>query len=263
MIISLFSSFDPLGGFLNLNFFILLISASVPLTLRIFILPTRSLNLTKNINSLLERELASSIPNKNKKGKINILLSLFSLVLILNLRGLIPYIFTLTAQILFTFSLALPFWLGFISFRFLKNTNNFFSHLVPLRTPLPLSQFMVLIETVRQIIRPITLSVRLAANITAGHILIALCSSTINILNSLTIVLIILIILETAVALIQSYVFTVLISMYIRETYDKSISPLSPSFSKTLTFNSEIIYNILIIRDSSLIPHKTNKLNNN
>lgn len=238
MITRLFSSFDPLGGFSGINFFILLITSTIPLSLRIFTLSARSLNIYKNINTLLEREISSSIPNKNKKGKINILLRLFCLILTLNLRGLLPYIFTLTAQILFTFSLALPFWLGFMSFSFWNNTNNFFSHLVPLSTPLPLSQFIVLIETVRQIIRPITLSVRLAANITAGHILIALCSRTINIFNSLTIVLIILIILETAVALIQRYVFTVLISIYIRETYDKPIPPFPLSLPKTLTSNS-------------------------
>jgi ATP synthase subunit 6 len=134
-------------------------------------------------------------------------------------------VFTLTAQIAVTLRLALPFWLGFILFSFTNNPNHFLRHLVPLRTPLALSQFIVLIERVSQIIRPITLSVRLAANITAGHILIALCSNTVNIIRLGRFVLLILILLETAVAFIQRYVFTVLISIYIRETYDKPTPP--------------------------------------
>jgi F0F1-type ATP synthase membrane subunit a len=77
---------------------------------------------------------------------------------------------------------------------------------------------MSIIETVRQIIRPITLSVRLAANITAGHILIALSRAPILINNHIRVVLTTLLILELAVAIIQRYVFVILISIYLRET---------------------------------------------
>lgn len=77
---------------------------------------------------------------------------------------------------------------------------------------------MVIIESVSQIIRPITLSVRLAANITAGHILIALARRPILIINHMTLALSTLFLLELAVAFIQRYVFVVLLSMYLRET---------------------------------------------
>jgi len=89
---------------------------------------------------------------------------------------------------------------------------------------------MVLIETVSQIIRPITLSVRLAANLTAGHILMGLVTNTITIFNPIVIILLILILLELAVAVIQAYVFTILLSIYSAETYDKTISSLSYCF---------------------------------
>ncbi len=92
---------------------------------------------------------------------------------------------------------------------------------MPLGSPIILRFFIVIIETVRNLIRPITLSVRLAANIIRGHLLIHLLSSiTIfrKILFLLTIPLIItLLILETAVAFIQAFVFAILISLYINE----------------------------------------------
>lgn len=99
--------------------------------------------------------------------------------------------------------------------------NKFITHLVPLGSPIFLSSFMVLIETVRNLIRPITLSVRLMANIIRGHLLIHLLSS-LSLLNNLMFlitipIIIVLIILETAVAIIQSFVFVTLISLYINE----------------------------------------------
>merc|ERR1712080_666233 len=86
----------------------------------------------------------------------------------------ISYTFTATSHLSITIALSLPIWLGYMIFSSLKNINFFLPHLVPLGTPYPLIPFMVLIEIIRRIIRPITLSVRLAANIIAGHLLIVL-----------------------------------------------------------------------------------------
>merc|ERR1712061_571706 len=100
--------------------------------------------------------------------------------------------------------------------------NNLLAHLVPTGTPAFLMPIIVIIETVRNIIRPITLSIRLAANIVAGHLLLTLLGSqgpnvSIAILIILIISLILLVILEVAVACIQSYVFTILSSLYLNE----------------------------------------------
>jgi F-type H+-transporting ATPase subunit a len=179
--------------------------------------------------------MSFSVRNTNKKGKLKIIICIFIIIFITNTLGLFPHIFTITAHMIFTLLLALPFWLGFIIFRITKNTSKFLRHLVPLRTPLPLSQFIVIIETTSQVIRPITLSVRLAANITAGHILLALCSRTTTAMRRRSLVLVLLLILEAAVAIIQRYVFTTLLVMYLRETYDKTISPLPYGIPKTLT----------------------------
>ena len=100
--------------------------------------------------------------------------------------------------------------------------NSLLAHLVPTGTPNVLIPVIVIIETVRRIIRPGTLSIRLAANIVAGHLLLTLLGSqgpslSINIITILIIGLVLLLCLELAVACIQAYVFTILRSLYLNE----------------------------------------------
>jgi len=100
--------------------------------------------------------------------------------------------------------------------------NNLLAHLVPVGTPRFLIPVIVIIERVRNVIRPATLAIRLAANIVAGHLLLTLLGSQgpllrISLLIGLFIGLILLLLLEVAVACIQSYVFTVLSSLYLAE----------------------------------------------
>lgn len=218
MINRLFSSFDPSLRLISLNYFSLLIPLILISLNKTWVKNNRNHKLTQNTYFFLSEEIKASLSNHNVKGKLSFVLSLFYIILIINILGLFPYIFTLTAHLCLTLSLALPFWFSFLIFNIIKNSKHFLAHLVPLGTPLPLSQFITIIETVRLIIRPITLSVRLAANITAGHILIALCRTSIIIVNSFSLALLILLILELAVAFIQAYVFVTLISMYLRET---------------------------------------------
>jgi len=96
------------------------------------------------------------------------------------------------------------------------------AHLVPQSTPGALMPFMVVIETIRNIIRPLTLAVRLMANMVAGHLLITLLGNQTTLTSgliflSLILTQIILLTLESAVAIIQSYVFAVLSTLYARE----------------------------------------------
>ena len=96
------------------------------------------------------------------------------------------------------------------------------AHLVPQGTPSVLMPFIVLIETIRNIIRPGTLAVRLSANIIAGHLLLTLLGNTGNSISSFIVSILILtqlllLSLESAVAIIQSYVFTILRTLYSRE----------------------------------------------
>jgi F-type H+-transporting ATPase subunit a len=144
------------------------------------------------------------------------------MILLNNLAGLTPYTFTATRHLSFSIRLALTMWLRYIIYRILINIGRFLAHLVPVGTPYVLIPFIVLIELVRNLIRPITLSVRLAANLVAGHLLITLISSPIVNTNTLNIrillsCLYLLIILESAVAFIQAYVFRILRTLYLRE----------------------------------------------
>lgn len=105
-----------------------------------------------------------------------------------------------------------------------------FAHLVPEGTPQALSPFMVLIEAMRRCIRPLTLAVRLAANLIAGHLLLALLTSggTKARFTTVLVVLVVfsLCVLETAVAVIQAYVFSILSSLYYEEVNsEKLIKP--------------------------------------
>lgn len=155
-------------------------------------------------------------------GSAFIFISLFSLILFNNFIGLFPYIFTSTSHLTLTLSLALPLWLRFIIYGWFNHTQHIFAHLVPQGTPNVLIPFMVCIETISNIIRPGTLAVRLTANIIAGHLLLTLIGNTGNSLSSILLSLLIfrqiaLLVLESAVAIIQSYVFAVLSTLYSRE----------------------------------------------
>lgn len=139
-----------------------------------------------------------------------------------NFLSLLPYVFTASRHISFTLILGLGPWLGYMVYRSLKNTSTFFAHLVPRGTPKVLIPFIVLIESVRIIIRPLTLAVRLAANIIAGHLLLVLCSapsstSGVALLSIIIIRVTALTVLETGVSVIQRYVFISLSCLYVGE----------------------------------------------
>merc|ERR1712168_374190 len=146
--------------------------------------------------------------------------------------GLIPYIFTGTRHLSLTLCLSLPLWIGRILWSIVFQYNNLLAHLVPTGTPRFLMPVIVIIETVRNVIRPATLAIRLAANIVAGHLLLTLLGSQGPLLGTVALMglfvgLILLLFLEVAVACIQSYVFTILRSLYtneiIRSEFNKKI----------------------------------------
>lgn len=222
MITNLFSVFDPSTTIFNLSLNWLRTFLRIIFIPSLFwIIPSRYNLIWNKIIIKLHKEFKILI-NSKYNGRTLIFIALFSIILFNNFLGLFPYIFTRSRHIVISISIALPLWLTFIIFGWIINTQHIFIHLVPQGTPSILIAFIVCIETIRNIIRPGTLAIRLTANIIAGHLLITLLGNTGSsiltyIIILLLIIQIILLILECAVAIIQSYVFTVLRTLYSRE----------------------------------------------
>lgn len=223
MITNLFSVFDPSTSIfsLSLNWIRRLIGFLI-LPVYFWLIPSRFLFIWNKIIYTLHKEFKILIGANGLNGRTFIFINLFRIILFNNFLGLFPYIFTSSRHLTFTLRLSLPLWIRFIIYGWINNTQHIFCHLVPQGTPGVLIPFIVCIETIRNIIRPGTLAVRLTANIIAGHLLITLLGNTgpsiRTILISLLIITqILLLLLESAVSIIQSYVFAVLSTLYSRE----------------------------------------------
>nr|YP_010947194.1 ATP synthase F0 subunit 6 [Elephantulus brachyrhynchus]WGO62134.1 ATP synthase F0 subunit 6 [Elephantulus brachyrhynchus] len=155
-------------------------------------------------------------------------LMLISLILFIgstNLLGLLPHTFTPTTQLSMNLGMAIPLWAGAVILGFRHKTKSSLAHFLPQGTPIPLIPMLIIIETISLFIQPMALAVRLTANITAGHLLIHLIGGATLVLLSIStptatitfIILVLLTILEFAVALIQAYVFTLLVSLYLHD----------------------------------------------
>nr|ADZ14949.1 ATP synthase subunit 6 [Celeus flavus]ADZ14950.1 ATP synthase subunit 6 [Celeus flavus]ADZ14951.1 ATP synthase subunit 6 [Celeus flavus]ATD83043.1 ATPase subunit 6 [Celeus flavus] len=173
---------------------------------------------------LITKQLMTPL-NKNGHKWALILASLMILLLSINLLGLLPYTFTPTTQLSMNMALAFPLWLATLLTGLRNQPSASLGHLLPEGTPTPLIPALILIETTSLLIRPLALGVRLTANLTAGHLLIQLISTATAALLSImpaisiltSIVLLLLTILEVAVAMIQAYVFVLLLSLYLQE----------------------------------------------
>nr|AML25938.1 ATP synthase F0 subunit 6 [Staphylinidae sp. BMNH 1274219] len=221
MMTNLFMSFDPSTIFnTSLNWLSTLLGM-ILIPLSFWLIPSRWNFLWINIIKTLHKEFKILI-NSQYQGTTLIFIALFSMILFNNFLGLFPYIFTSSSHLIMTLTLSLPLWMSFMLFGWINNMNHMFAHLVPQGAPNLLLPFMVCIETISNIIRPGTLAVRLTANMIAGHLLLTLLGNTgssmnIIMINFLIIMQILLLMLESAVAMIQSYVFTVLSTLYSSE----------------------------------------------
>nr|YP_007506965.1 ATP synthase F0 subunit 6 [Oriolus chinensis]AEX57341.1 ATP synthase F0 subunit 6 [Oriolus chinensis] len=174
--------------------------------------------------NLVTKQLMMPLNNKGHKWAL-ILTSLMIFLLLINLLGLLPYTFTPTTQLSMNLALAFPLWLATLLVGLRNQPSASLGHLLPEGTPTPLIPALILIETTSLLIRPLALGVRLTTNLTAGHLLIQLIStatmtlfSTMPAVSLLTLlILLLLTILEVAVAMIQAYVFVLLLSLYLQE----------------------------------------------
>nr|YP_514741.1 ATP synthase F0 subunit 6 [Parakneria cameronensis]BAE79986.1 ATPase subunits 6 [Parakneria cameronensis] len=163
--------------------------------------------------------------NQNGHKWAILMASLMLFLITLNMLGLLPYTFTPTTQLSLNMGFAVPLWLATVLIGMRNQPTMALGHLLPEGTPTPLIPFLIIIETFSLLIRPIALGVRLTANLTAGHLLIQLIATaafvllpmmpTVAILTTITLFLLTL--LEVAVAMIQAYVFVLLLTLYLQE----------------------------------------------
>nr|YP_009654723.1 ATP synthase F0 subunit 6 [Cantao ocellatus]QCI09278.1 ATP synthase F0 subunit 6 [Cantao ocellatus] len=221
MMTNLFSTFDPSTSMVFSMNWISTYIGIIMIPMSFWLLPNRINVLMINIMSKLHEEFKLLLGVTNK-GATLMMITLFTFIIFNNAMGLLPYVFTSSSHLVFTMTLALPLWLSIMLFGWINNTNHMFTHLVPTGTPTILMPFMVLIETISNLIRPGSLAVRLTANMIAGHLLMSLLGNTSISVNNMLIPIImsiqvLLMIFETAVAMIQAYVFSVLSTLYTSE----------------------------------------------
>lgn len=222
MIISLFSIFDPIANFkLNINWILMFFIIRI-IPIPFWIIKSRTIILTDITIKKLHNELKSTFKiNIIYKGSTIIMISCFLIIITSNITRNFPYTFCSSAHLSFSISLSIPIWLSVVIFQWVTLTKTIIAHLVPTGTPSILIPLIVIIEITRNLIRPIALAVRLTANLIAGHLLIALLGNMLNIKQPswilISVTQILFIIFELIVALIQSYVFAVLITLYSRE----------------------------------------------
>nr|QZJ46432.1 ATP synthase F0 subunit 6 [Bombyx mandarina]UXL88775.1 ATP synthase F0 subunit 6 [Bombyx mandarina] len=223
MMTNLFSIFDPSTNLMNLSMnWISTILGLLFIPYSFWLIPNRHFIMWNFISKKLHNEFKTLLKNNYFNGSTFIFISLFFFIFFNNFLGLFPYIFTSTSHLTMSLSLSMPLWLSFMLYGWIKNTNHMFIHMIPQGTPYILMPFMVIIETISNIIRPGTLAVRLTANMIAGHLLMTLLSSTSTNMSFYMIIILIfiqimLMILESAVAIIQSYVITILSTLYYSE----------------------------------------------
>lgn len=166
--------------------------------------------------------------NRLINGRSLLISRFFIFILSLKILGLFPLIFSITSQVIITLSLSLTFWLALNISKLRFNFVSFWSHLTPLGSPIALNPILNIIELVSNLIRFITLSLRLRINITTGHVFLTLisiftCFETNNLLPGLILFFainllgIFYLVFELAIGFIQAFVFSLLCSQYLEE----------------------------------------------
>nr|AET13176.1 ATP synthase F0 subunit 6 [Carukia barnesi] len=169
--------------------------------------------------------------NVGKDGYVFIpsLMGLFSLLFIVNLLGFFPYVYTIAAQVVITFTLSFTIVLSITVLGIIKFRASFFSMWVPSGAPMILAPLLVVIETLSYFSRALSLGLRLAANLSAGHLLMVIlgsftfqlaCAQVWSLTSVALFISLFVVVLEIAVAAIQAYVFCLLTAVYISDAYN-------------------------------------------
>ena len=174
--------------------------------------------------------VVDNIKNKQAQKFLPLVCTIFTFILLVNVVGLIPYSFTLTSHIIITFTLSVSIFIGINILAIKHHGIAFFGLFLPAGTSVLLSFLLVPIEIVSYVFKPISLGTRLFANMMAGHTLlkviagfcatmVATGSASLIILHFIPLLILVpLYALELGVAVIQAFVFTVLICIYLQDS---------------------------------------------
>ena len=191
------------------------------------LIPGRMQGLAEMVYEFVADMVRSNVGNEGRPY-FPVIFTLFMFVLFSNLLGLIPYSYTTTSQIVVTFAMALTIFVGVTLIALVKHGFHFFSFFVPSGAPKALIPFLVIIEVISYFVRPVSLSVRLFANMLAGHTMLkvfaglaVMIASAGGVAAAGSVLPLIAIIgltgLEVLVAVLQAYVFTILTCMYLND----------------------------------------------
>ena len=185
------------------------------------LVPGRWQSMSEATYEFVANMLKDNVGNEGKKY-FPFIFTLFLFVLTCNLLGMIPYSFTVTSHIAVTFSLAIVIFIGVTIIGFMRHGTHYFKIFLPDGVPWWMAPLMVFIELMAYLARPITLSVRLAANMMAGHTMLKVIAGFVAglglMLGWLPIALLVVLVgFEIFVAVLQAYIFTVLTCVYLND----------------------------------------------
>lgn len=227
---NLYLAITNIGLYLAIATFIVLMSTLLANNYNNIIANTWSIG-KESLYSTIHSIVVNQINKNNGQIYFPFIYVLFIFILVNNLIGMVPYSFAATSHFVLTFSISFTVVIGATILGFNKHGLRFFSLFVPSGCPLALLPLLVIIEFISYLARAVSLGLRLAANILSGHMLLNILSGfTYNIMNSgfifffLGLIPLAFIIafsgLELGIALIQSQVFVVLTSSYIKDGID-------------------------------------------
>lgn len=223
MLLDIFSSFDDHNGVTHFySFFVWIIPLLIILTISCYWTKATVLTSARSIAIAVVEDLVRRTASKNVGGATAIFTRLFIALAALNIMGLVPHIFRLTRHLAINLSISLPLWTRIILIRITYDLPSFLAHFQPIGSPAPLNPFLCVIELVRILVRPLTLAVRLTANLRTGHILIALLGTgfartSLYVASILVVLGIFYFMFEIAICVIQAYIFTLLPTLYLDE----------------------------------------------
>jgi F-type H+-transporting ATPase subunit a len=213
-------SFTNSSLFLLLAFLVFMVLFVLPMR-KARVIPGKMQAVAEIVYEFVNNTLTETAGEKGQKY-MPFIFTIFIFILLCNLLGMLPYGFTVTSHIAVTFALAAVIFILINILAFAIHGLKFFSLFLPQGTPLWMAPLMVVMELFIYLIRPATLALRLTANMVAGHVLLKVIAGFSIMLGAMYAFLpipfvILLVGFEIFVAILQAYVFTILVCVYLND----------------------------------------------